>query len=496
MVARNLSDGVGGHLATFVAPRLRSVRGSGMDVRGMFRRVIAPSTFVVGVAIAVGASVAPVAPSTADAEGLPNVVVILTDDHRWDQIDRMPILQSELVGKGTDFRNAFLTNALCCPSRATYLTGTYSHTNGVYTNGGKHGGFARFRDSSTVATWLDAAGYRTGYVGKYFNLYKNAGYIPPGWDTWHAFVGTPGYFNYTLTHDGVAQSYGSAASDYSTDVLARSADAFIRSADPGAPLFLYFAPYAPHGPLTPAPRYSTALSDFVGIRPPNLNEPDVSDKPAWVRSLSARGGNGDATRKAQYRMLLAVDDAIGTILAALEDGGRLSETLFVFAADNGWSGRSHRWTGKEAPYEEVIRTPLVIRYDPVTGGVSQVDDHLALNLDIAQTIAEVAGVPAPGAEGRSLLPLMSGDDVAWRSEFLIEHLRTATRDAIPTYCAVRSTRYKYVKYETGEEELYDLSVDPYELDSKHADPAMAGVKAELLSRLRELCSPPPPNFVP
>jgi arylsulfatase A-like enzyme len=211
--------------------------------------------------------------------------------------------------------------------------------------------------------------------------------------------------------------------------------------------------------------------------------------------LPLKKGTGDAVRGQQYRTLLGADDAIGTILGALQDTGRLQDTLFLFISDNGWSAGSHRWSGKEAPYEESIRVPLIIRYDPVTQGVARTDTHLALNLDVAQTVASVAGVDAPGAEGASLVPLLDGSPVdGWRTAFLIEHLATTTRDVIPTYCAVRTDTAKYVRYSTGEEELYDLVADPFELQSVQADPAYADLLASMRQSLTQLCSPPPPGY--
>jgi arylsulfatase A-like enzyme len=194
---------------------------------------------------------------------------------------------------------------------------------------------------------------------------------------------------------------------------------------------------------------------------------------------------------------LAADDAIGTILGALQDTGRLQNTLFLFIGDNGWSAGSHRWSGKEAPYEESIRVPMVIRYDPITQGIARTDTHLALNLDVAQTVASTAGIEAPGAEGTSLVPLLDGSTVdGWRDAFLIEHLATSTRDAIPTYCAMRTDTAKYVRYSTGEEELYDLAADPFELQSVHADPAYGDQLASMRDRLTQLCSPQPPGYAP
>jgi N-acetylglucosamine-6-sulfatase len=430
---------------------------------------------------------------------LPNIVLILTDDQRWDSLWAMPNVQADIMDQGVTFDDGFVVNSLCCPSRVSILTGQYSHSSQVYGNNGQYGGFNSFHgDASTVATWLHDAGYRTGLVGKYLNEYAGP-YIPPGWDHWFAFSGIPtgaAYYNYTIDDDGTYLSYGNEPQDYSTDVLTAEADAFIRGTDPGQPLFLYYSVKAPHIPSTPAPRHAHAFSGLVPYRPPNYNEADVSDKPAWVRDLPLlsiqRQAEIDRDRKNAYRTLLAVDEAVGTITDALAETGRVSTTLIVFASDNGWAVGEHRWNNKKAAYEESIRVPLVIRYDPVVQGPRD-DAHLVTNIDLAPTFAEAAGVPAPGVDGKSLFPLLeSPDPGTWRSDFLIEHLKIVGVD-MPTYCAVRSEGFLYVGYTTREEELYDLTADPFELQNVAADPDYAATLRYLRARKAVLCDPVPPH---
>jgi arylsulfatase A-like enzyme len=180
------------------------------------------------------------------------------------------------------------------------------------------------------------------------------------------------------------------------------------------------------------------------------------------------------------------------VLDALDAAGRLENTLIVFTSDNGIQHGEHRWTKKEAPYEEAIRVPLVMRWDAAGWHVgAQMPGTFALNIDFAPTIADAAGVPHPPTDGRSLLPVLAGDP-SWRSDFLVEHLEGT--NPVPTYCAVRSERWMYVRYTTGEEELYDLRADPYELENLAADPADRQVLADRRERLRELCSPVPPGY--
>jgi N-acetylglucosamine-6-sulfatase len=437
--------------------------------------------------------------AAAQANEPPTIVLIVTDDQRWDTLQYMPTVQSELVGRGVTFTNAFVTNPLCCPSRASILTGRYSHGTGVYTNGGAHGGFDAFHDSSTIATWLHQRGYRTALVGKYLNGYRSL-YIPPGWDHWFAFRVPAGYFDYTLNVNGAFVPFGSAPPEYSTDVLGREAVSFIRQS-PNGPLFLYFAPFAPHFrpanvfETIPAPRHEREFADLPPWRPPSYNEPDVTDKPAWLRRIARltpeRRALGDSYRRSQLQSLLAVDDAVGQILAALAGTGRLQNTLIAFTSDNGLAWGEHRRFSKFAAYEENIRVPLVVRYDALGVG-PRVDQHLALNIDLAPTMARAAGTSAPGADGRSLLPLLSAPGTPWRRDFLVEHLG----GSIPTYCAVRTARHAYVQYRTGEEELYDLRVDPDQRVNRAHRGSVRRSIVSLRTRTRSLCKPPPPGFVP
>jgi arylsulfatase A-like enzyme len=433
-----------------------------------------------------------------DAPGKPSIVLLVTDDQRWDTLWAMPTVQSELVDHGIEFVNAFASNPLCCPSRASILTGVYSHTNGVYTNKGgqTYGGFTAFDDRSTVATWLHDEGYRTGLFGKYLNGYGHTEYVPPGWDRWFSTFDNGGFYDYRAVSDGTFQQFGSERSDYGTDVLAEKTVSFINGTDPSTPLFAYFAPHAPHDPATPAPGDGRAFSDLPRWRPESHNERDVSDKPAYIREAprldAAERRSVDRFRLDQYRSLQSVDRAIGEIVQALEDTGRLSNTLIVFMSDNGMSWGEHRWDQKVVPYEESIRVPLVARFDAAIES-PRTDEHLVVNVDLAPTFVELAGSPVTAFEGRSLLPLFGSADVSWRTDFLIEHLGNRER-GVPTYCGIRATRYAYWRYVTGEEELYDLARDPLQLVNRVLDDRYSDVLRDLRDRLQELCRPTPPGF--
>jgi len=423
----------------------------------------------------------------------PNILLILTDDQRWDTLSAMPWVRSDLVAHGVTFTNAFVVNSLCCPSRTSILTGQYSHSTGVYSNNGPYGGYQAFHgDSSTIATWLHAAGYWTGLVGKYLNGYVGTR-VPPGWDRWVSFSGPPGYYRYRLNVDGLLSTAGNAPTDYSTSALNQRAVSFLRSAPRDKPLFLYYAPYAPHLPAVPPPG-SRSLATLAPFRPPNYDEVDVSDKPAWIRRggpLSrSQEGRIDRARRDQLATLVAVDQSVHDVIGELSETGRLANTMLVFMSDNGFAWGEHRLFGKESPYEESIRVPMVIRYDSMVRA-PRVEPNLALNIDLAPTFAQLAGVPSPRAEGMSLFPLLRSAGATWRQDFLVEHLAGLQ---IPTYCEVRTVRYVYVAYGTGEEELYDLRSDPYELANVAAASGYAHILNQVRRRLDQLCRPPPPGY--
>ncbi len=436
----------------------------------------------------------------------PNVVLIVLDDWRWDEAgvptdlneafpaNFIPTIRSQLIGQGFAATNAFVTNSLCCPSRASILTGNYSHTNGVWNNqNNATGGFKGFkpRESSTLATWFDAAGYRTALVGKYFNGYNTLSYRPVGWDRWVAFEAKSiGYYNYRLTIDGSVQSYGGTASNYSTDVLAGHAVNTINTTPIDTPLFLYFTPYAPHSPFTPAPRHAGMFSAYKPSMPPNLAEADVSDKPAWVRNLAKKGGAWASTKRKQMEMLMAVDDAVASIYDALQASGRLDNTVIILTSDNGLSGGSHRWTTKKSAWDEALRVPFIARGPGVDPGSTSA--NILLNIDISDTLGALTGVPIPVTDGVDASSLLQGGTTAIHGIFGFERLVDPSMP--PSYCGVRTLTHKYVRYSTGEEELYDLVADPWELQSLHASPAHATLKASLLAQTQALCSPPPPGY--
>jgi N-acetylglucosamine-6-sulfatase len=456
---------------------------------------------VVLIALLLGLSVAAAGLQAADgmagqaAAKRPNIVLILTDDQSYESVAVMPYV-SRLAGWYT-FTNAYINNSTCCPSRATILTGQWSHHHGVETTAGA----PRFDDHSTLATWLDRAGYRTALVGKYHlgnvNEKKIDNYIPPGWDEWygwHGITGSEAYYNYTLNQNGTLKHYGSAARDYSTDVLSRIATAFIRrSAASTAPFFLYFAPRGPHNPWIAAPRHLDAFRDKPVAHAPNYNEADMSDKPAWWRALPLRRpSNLDNARRKEWATLLSVDDAVRAIVTTLTERGLMKNTVVVFMTDNGYAFGEHRHLGKICPYEECNKTPLMMWYP---GGTPRRVPQLVSNVDIAPTFAALAGIsPGAAVDGHSLVPLLRSAGNPWPYGLLLRGYKqqNGRPSDIPTFWGIRFGRYKYIEtVSTGETELYDLKADPFELSNVAGRPQYASIRASLARRLARLRTQPP-----
>jgi arylsulfatase A-like enzyme len=431
----------------------------------------------------------------------PSILLLLTDDQRWDTMWAMPTVRERIGEHGMTFSRAYVTNPSCCPSRTSLLTGRYSHGTGVWANDGAYGGFGAFDDASTIATWLDDAGYRTGLFGKYLNGYDPAsGYVPPGWDAWLAGADEY-YYDYTLldAHDGLQHvtTYGRAPSDYSTRVLTRRARSFLSGTPLETPFFAVVAYHAPHPPATPAPHDTDAFSELAPHRPPSFDETDVSDKPRYVSRRPPLGPAAelalDALRRDQLRTLRAVDRSVDRLLSALRAQGRLRDTLIVFTSDNGFQWGEHRWIGKGVPYEESIRVPMMVRFDPAGARPGSVSDRLVLGIDLAPTIAELAGVSAPLVEGTSFTALLGDPSAPFRDRFLVEH--RAEHPGRATFCAVRLGRWTFVRYYVGEvaseTELYDLGTDPYQLHNLAGSPAHADARAMLEAEADASCVPPP-----
>jgi arylsulfatase A-like enzyme len=433
-----------------------------------------------------------------------NVILIVTDDQTADTLPAdpapMPWLQDRLADPDDHwvrFSSAFSNISLCCPARATLLTGQYGHHTGVENNLTAN----KLRDGSTLATWLDGAGYETAMVGKYLNGYpwkKGTAWKPPGWDKWAAVDFSPDderYYDYRLIVDGAVENHAEAPDDYLTDVLATRAVNFVDSAPATRPFFLYFAPIAGHHPWTPAPRHVDALAAMAPIRRPSFNEQDVSDKPAWIQELPFRDSTSiasvDTYRRQAWETLMAADDAVRDIVAAVARRGALDNTVIAFVSDHGHSYAEHRWFWKRCVYEECNHVPLAIRYPDAANGVRT---DLVTNADLAPTLASAAGItPGNPVDGVDLTPALAGGAVASRPGVLL----FGPTDALPGYWAVRTPEYLYAELSTGEKELYDLEgatgpADPFELDNRAGTAAYASVESQLAATLASMRPPPPP----
>jgi N-acetylglucosamine-6-sulfatase len=458
---------------------------------------------IAGVAIVLAVVVVAVPWSNGDRRAArsarPNIVLVLTDDQRFDTLAAMPSVRRLLGGHGITFPNAFVTTPFCCPSRASILTGLYSHHTGVLSDSPPDGGAPAFDDRSTIATWLHDAGYRTAFVGKYLNAYDRVGptYVPPGWDEWDAIASEPiasRYYGYTLNENGRLVRYGSTDVDYSTTVLTRRALAFLGTTR--APFFLELAPIAPHRPSTPAPGDAGTFAGTPLPRPPAFDEADVSDKP-WASSrppMSAAAIRFElGVRRSMLDALAEVDRSVAAIVDELRARGQLSNTVIAFMSDNGMLLGEHRIGGKLWPYEESIRVPLLVRSPWIDHAV--VDPRLVLNIDLAPTFAAVAGV-AQGSpvDGLSFADALHGrtDPEPWRTAFEVEYLgHEHPAGAPPDYRGVRTTRFLYVRYANGWRELYDLRRDPDELRNLAGDPGLRRREATLRALLDRLATAPP-----
>jgi arylsulfatase A-like enzyme len=436
----------------------------------------------------------PGAPRAAPAK--PSIVMFLTDDEDLASHRVMEKTKALLEDEGAVFTNYFVSYSFCCPSRATIMRGQYPHNHRIEGNEWPTGGYEKFRlmgtEDSTIATWLNDAGYHTAFFGKLMNGYEPEKHKPlPGWDEWYGVGGRFANFNYTLNENGRLVAYGEKPEDHLTDVLARKAAATIRKADPEAPLFVYIAPYDPHSPATPAPRHARLYENEPLPRPPSFDEADVSDKASYVRDMPPlEAWQKEAlTRhhRERLRALRAVDDMVATVVEALRDTGRLDDTYVVYSSDNGFHMGQHRlFIGKTTAYEEDIHVPLVVRGPGVPKGTRI--EQMVLNNDLAPTMAEIGGVQAPTfVDGRSFVPLLSNPETPWRRSFLIERREMETHEISgkAVFDAIRTAHHTYIEYGTGERELYDLRRDPHQLANLAATADAALIEA-LSARLAEL----------
>jgi N-acetylglucosamine-6-sulfatase len=477
----------------------------------------------------------------------PNVVVVMTDDQGPGMMKALPSVTRLIARPGATFKQAIATYPLCCPSRASFLTGQYAHNHGTLGNGPRSGGGyqALTEPRRTLASWLQASGYETAFIGKWLNGLRTPRVAPPGWTRWHGLVGAGGeglssFYDYDVFEpDGTPRHFGDTAADYQTDALTREYALPLiaeQSVTPG-PFFLWLGYHPPHDGLgrddaagrrcslgrpdarggrqsaIPPPRYGRRFLATAVPHPPSFDERDLSDKPAFLRRRHPLDRLDREIIALNYRCglaaLLAVDDSIRAIVQALQATGQLDNTLLVFTTDQGAFAGQHRIrTGKNRPYEEALRVPLYMRGPGIDPG--SVLSGPVGNIDVAPTILELTGAAMPPdlarvIDGVSLVPELTEAADAHDRVMLIEgrgNVARARRSfAVRSYVGVRTDRYAYVEHRrassptasagveleigagrTTDVELYDLDRDPYELRSAHRDPSYSGVR-RILARL-------------
>jgi arylsulfatase A-like enzyme len=336
----------------------------------VFLRIRPSSGGIAAIALTIGLCLGSVpAGVAAKTTARPNIVLIMTDDEDVAAHGFMPKTKALIEDQGAAFANYFISYPWCCPSRASILRGQYAHNTNIVGNEPPWGGYETFHDlgldQSTLATWLQAAGYRTAMIGKYLNRYvPEKDGVPPGWDDWHVGGNAHASYDYVLNENGRSVAYGRDPEDYLNDVLAGKAVQVIRQASAaGQPFFAYVLPFNPHSPSIAAPRHEGMFADAELPRTPAFDEADVSDKPAFIRQLPPLEPKQIAYLEFEYRRriasLQAIDDMVEDIVEALREVGQLDDTYIIYSSDNGFHMGTHRLiAGKDTAYDEDIRVPM------------------------------------------------------------------------------------------------------------------------------------------
>lgn len=481
-------------------------------------------------ALAIGLLLAP----AAEAAKRPNIVLITTDDQTLASLQQrtMPSVASNLVEKGTAFTNAIVTTPLCCPTRATWLTGQYAHNHGVTSN--RLGYAALEEKDNTLPVWLDRAGYKTAHIGKYANGYEAAvgdeTEVAPGWDVWYTTLGSTRYYDYRVSANGRSLHFAEHDNDYVTRVINRKAGTLAKRLSRNRkPLYLQVDHRAPHtetgietrggcgGRTVPDPDDKQLFKGDPLPQPPSFNELDASDKPSFVQGRPLLEPMRLKRLTKRYTCGLAslrgVDRGVTKIVKSLKKTGELDKTVIAFTSDNGYFNGEHRIAvGKIYPYEEGIRVPLVMRVPPAYRGggerVTEIDQPVA-SIDIAPTFLELARArPCRGGgacrtlDGRSLVGLLSGQTSGFPSDrgLVVEYdigNNTSQEDGLCRYAGVRVPGAIYVEHTvahdtiegclpTPERELYDLDADPFQLESLEDESSADDLEAALKSRFDRL----------
>ena len=447
-------------------------------------------------------------PSSEASNSRPNIVFILIDDLRWDELGCAghPFIKTPNIDRiaieGAMFRNAFMTTPLCSPSRAGFLTGQYAHTNGITDNVDRS---AASHKLVTFPLLLHQSGYETAFIGKWHM--GNDDSPRPGFDRWVSFKGQGTYLDPDINEDGKSVR----PAGYITDILNGYAVEFIKRRH-DKPFLIYLAHKAIHPEVTqnndgsvnvadaelfiPAERHRNLYAGKIIPRRANAMRAPAG-KPALERQvgnlppLGANTATRDEAVLGRQRTLMAIEDGVGEIFRVLKETGQLDKTVIVFTSDNGYFYGEHGLSvERRLAYEESIRMPLLVRYPRIIKA-GTVRDEIALNVDLAPTLLSIAGVPVPGnMQGRSLVALLKSERVKWRDSFLIEYYsdRVFPRIVQMGYKAVRNGHWKYIHYLElkGMDELYDLKSDPYEMKNLINQPGAAKALAEMKKEMERL----------
>ncbi len=424
------------------------------------------------------------------AERRPNTLFVLIDDLRYDCLSLLghPWMKTpniDRIGReGAIFSNAFVTTPLCSPSRASFLTGRWVHSHGIIDNTNRSEASHKL---VTFPALQRAAGYETAYIGKW-----HMGNDPsprPGFDHWFSFPGQGQYFDPQINVNGKLDK----RSGFMTDILNEAALDFLKKKR-SKPFSLYLAHKAVHGPFTPPDRHKELYAGQPIQRHPNAAAPRKG-KPALDREVAApkkgsatQSGPTDESVRNQLRLLSAVDEGIGQVLATLEQSGELDNTLIIFTSDNGYFHGDHGLGDKRAAYDEALRIPMLARYPRwIKPGTKIAED--VLNVDVAPTMLDASGAkPGPEMKGASFVPLMQGKRGKWRRDFYCEYFSEQQYPRIPSWHAVRSPEWKLIEYKEHPEwaELYNLKKDPYEMENLAGDSGAGKTRQELSARLAQL----------
>jgi arylsulfatase A-like enzyme len=421
----------------------------------------------------------------------PNFLFVISDDHRWDvlsvvqreqeaqgKIARFPWFKTpnldKLASQGVRFRNAFVVNSLCSPSRAAFLTGRYNHFNGIANN------FTPFSANNiTWATELRKSGYATGYIGKW-HMDSQKGQRP-GFDYSASYIGHGRYNDCPFEINGVSQPAKGYVDDVSTDF---AIDFFKKNKD--KPWALVVGYKAPHADFTPPERLKNAFAGEQANAVPNLNSgPPYRDNWRVTQDTTPVGGKVPAHLN-YMRCVAGVDDNVGRLMQALDEQGQSENTVVVYAGDNGFYLGEHRLGDKRSAYEESLRIPLIVRY-PKLKLQNVTEDRMALNIDLAPTFLDFAGVAIPETmQGKSWRPLLEQKPkpILWRDRFFYEYFWEQQRGGSPpTLTALRTEKAKLIQYKDHPEwsELFDLSADPYETKNLYNDANYAALRREMES---------------